>query len=444
MLDIKLNIQRFANHNININIVWEDDDNSKNTRPSSYTNVSGSITGSAGNLNYALYDGCNLADKNVTNSMTHYDEWKATTNWNTKVVPSGSSWVDSTIVISINANPIVGYTHTVTYDGATSTDYYYTITYHLDELDSLYEAEIEGKKVCGYKFGDKEVTLHKWRAPELGDILNGKTMRLVYPETNMAFYYIRTFTQVHTKGTISTTGGKISESGSYDYPDGTNLQFTYDIGLSTLTVSSAQLYKSTCIPGNTISDDKVTELTRMITYELPDDMGISLGGSNILENQEIAIQVDDKEIIKKEYELQPLLGTDKIEDIYLVYDGPDDLDTTLFSSQDTFDPTDSKYTLLGDRDTQDVYVPVITIVKNSNTYDSDGNPQKPYNFSIVGFSNNEMGYEDYIVLFKKQFGSSTVDIKNAAGKFTETGTLSSLGLNTSSVLYPYVKKIVWK
>lgn len=343
--------------------------------------------------------------------------------------------------------------------------------YTIDSSDENVIANILGMKIGSHnilevKKGNSLVkTFHDWREPKLGDNLNGQTIKIIYP-SNEPIYNTGYETSFLSNNYIVTDGNyMIREAGTYNQVDSasdyswTIEDYIYSIEIYKLTSEGwigdtvDTIYKSTTRikttysgSGATSEIQSQTEDIRKTETTLPSDIGVFVSA---VSNRGITFQVDDLRISTKTYSLQSLQGTDNLQNkMIFVSDFPTNIDKVWFPSPPSIDEygrfdIPEQYTLLSaekDFGNNGYYVYIIS-ADMVPTYSDTGQASTPYYFVING---QNMGLSSTIC--SKQYGASEVGIWNAPivpDQAPSSFTLAEAGLNTSSPLYPYIKKLVW-
>lgn len=333
-------------------------------------------------------------------------------------------------------------------------------------------AMFNGKPVIGFKNGNSTpVEYHSWRDPELADRLGGATLKFEYDSANPIS--ITDFSQCNYNNFYLLTSNSdyfIQELGSYDTPEAAeDYSWMRNVFTTSLTIANPstgytkKIYE--CVTtvyqdnkANTSRVESVKENVRLTELTVPSDFGDLYSASGTMYG--IHCKVDDYHVKKRAYQLATLTGNENINtSMVLIPEFPNNADTLLVPTI----PTPDEYggINLGDQfilygaeltwkeeydgemyDTTGVWYVQAGLHANYNqeTYEPDGT----YQFVVQG--SEQMQAQ---TLFAKQYGSSTVDYPNSAivtPAFPVSCLLKNLTpypLNTSSPLYPYIKKIQW-
>lgn len=315
-------------------------------------------------------------------------------------------------------------------------------------------AMFNGKPVVGMQHGTSEpVEFHSWRAPEMGDRLDGQTMKFNLPSSPIQ---IKSFDECgYNNYAIITSNSRYwgREFAGYEYLDGaddgswTRQKFTAAITIQDNQIGEyggvyETIYESETIVyfdnnAGTQRVESCTEITRKPEITLPSDFGTLIAYSMYLLAGGIQVQVDDYSVKKRGYQLVNLSANDSLaSDTLLIPTFPVNADTLLVPNPPAANEygmidLGSAFTLFAIENEYGYYALM------ANMYEVEG---KRY-FSVVL---EEMMQGQ--TMFYKEYGSSSVTINNSAAMLPAMGssyTFSSAGLNTSSPLYPYIKKVQW-
>lgn len=329
-------------------------------------------------------------------------------------------------------------------------------------------AMFNGKPVIGFKNGTSEpVEYHSWRTPETGDRLGGATLRFIYPSSNPIQITGYDMTGYNNNYLITSNDNYfVQELGSYETvsTDETNYTWSREKFTASLTITntstgySEKIYECDTIVYNNHDTgaqtvESVTENIRKTEVILPNDIGdLYLCGGTMFG---IYPQVDEYRITQRGYEYASLTGSENLQNgLILQSFFPANADTLLVPSlpapneygsiqlgdEFTLFAAETSYVLPGnDWDTMYVYSVMAMMFED---YDYETEVANGYFFYVSG---QEM-MQGQTVYAKKWNSSEAPSPANGIMVVPKCGvsyTLSQAGLNTSSPLYPYIKKIQW-
>ena len=291
-----------------------------------------------------------------------------------------------------------------------------------------------------------------YRTPEFADNLSGKVVKLNYSSSDPIS--IVSFNTRNNNYLVSTNSsayeavmyemGSSADDGSWNimtftalltigeekvYECVTTVKMTYDTSTGQQTSQEVQ---------------SIQEKVRKEYVTLPDNFGtlITYGGTAL----GITPQVDGSKITKRNYTLSALSTSDKINSngLLLMPEFPINIDKTWFPTAPTANEygnveMDSKYTLLNISKEYTVsgqeYPSAYTYYIAASMYKTDN----VYYFMMMG--SEELQGTTFCY---KEYGASTAQIWNQP--FLVPGCpveITLTDLNTSSPLYPYIKKVTW-
>ena len=306
-------------------------------------------------------------------------------------------------------------------------------------------------------------TFRSWRLPVFSDILSGQTVKITVPSSPMVidgyddcFYNNDYLIGSNSKYTIRELNSYDSESAAEDNSWDIMI-FTVgiyfinnDTGTQTPIYQCENRVKTTYNKNTGEPTSKTilstTEVVRMTSFTLPDDFGyiLSYGGSH----QNLDINVDDYRTKKQPYTLAPLLKTDNLQNrIVIVCDFPESIMNTLYPNGAD---ENTNYTLfqieqeipIPGEESPSYYVEVFQAMCMGDYIGSDSNYNPIYDGYFFVIQDAVMNYSTTIC--QKKFGETTPRIWNKV--IVIGGADASIpltALDTSSPLYPYVKKVVW-
>lgn len=303
-------------------------------------------------------------------------------------------------------------------------------------------------------------TFRSWRLPVFSDILSGQTLKFLAPASPMViddyedcFFNNNYLVGSNTKYTIRELNSYDQESAAEDYSWDIMI-FTVgiyfinnDTGTQTPIYQCNNRVKTTrnTSTGEVISKQilSTTEVVKLTSFTFPNDFGyiLSYGGSF----QGLDLQVDNYRTRQQPYTLAPLASTDNLQNrIVLVSSFPESIMNTLYPNG----PDEStEYALFMVDHTWGDYnewYETLQAVCYPNTIGHDSN-WNPINDGYWFVIQTAIIMNQYAICQKK-FGASSPTIWNRTAIIGGAEVSIPLGsaLNTSSPLYPYVKKVVWR
>jgi hypothetical protein len=302
-------------------------------------------------------------------------------------------------------------------------------------------------------------TFHSWRLPIFSDILSGQTVKITVPSSPIVITdWSRTF--YNNNYLISSGNYTFRELNNYEEESQASdyswmimrfiagLYFYDNAGNETVLYKCVNrvkiVYDSQGNPTYTLLS--TDEQVKRETFTLPNDFGyvLSYGGSN----QGLEINVDDYRVSKQPYTLAPLLKTDNLQNrIVIVCDFPESIinilypnganenvSYTLFEVQQEIPVPGEEY--------PSYYAETFHAVCEGDYVgqDSQYNPIYDGYFFVIQDSTTNVS----TFVCRKKFGETTPIIWNKVIIIGGAGASIPLtNMDTSSPLYPYVKKVVW-
>lgn len=299
---------------------------------------------------------------------------------------------------------------------------------------------------------NKNNNIPVYRTPEFADNLSGKVVKLNYSSSDPIS--IISFNTRNNNYLVSTNSSAY-EAVMYEMGDSAS-DGSWNIVTFTalLTIGEEKVYE--CVTtvkmtyntstGQQTSQEvqSIQEKIRKEYVTLPDNFGtlITYGGTAL----GITPQVDGSKVTKRGYTLSALSKTDKINSngLLLMPEFPINIDKTWFPTAPAANEygnveLDSKYTLLN---ISKEYTVSGQEYPSAYTYYIAAAMQKTNNIYYFMM----MGSEELqgVTFCYKEYGASTAQIWNQP--FLVPGCpieITLTDLNTSSPLYPYIKKVIW-
>ena len=291
-----------------------------------------------------------------------------------------------------------------------------------------------------------------YRTPEFADNLSGKVVKLNYSSSDpISIVSFNTRNNNYLVSTNSSAYEAVMYEMKSSADDGSWNIMTFT---ALLTIGEEKVYE--CVTtvkmtyntstGQQTSQEiqSVQENVRKEYITLPDNFGtlITYGGTAL----GITPQIDGSKVTKREYTLSTLSKTDKIgsNGLLLMPEFPINIDKTWFPTAPAANEygnvqLDSKYTLLNISKEYTVsgqeYPSAYTYYIAASMHKTDN----VYYFMMMG--SEELQGTTFCY---KEYGASTAQIWNQP--FLVPGCPVEIvltDLNTSSPLYPYIKKIIW-
>ena len=302
-------------------------------------------------------------------------------------------------------------------------------------------------------------TFHSWRLPVFSDILSGQTVKITVPSSPIVITsWDGTF--YNNNYLISSGNYGFRELNSYEDESQASdyswvitkfiagLYFYDSAGTETALYECVNrvkiVYDSQGNPTYTLLS--TDEQVKRETFTLPNDFGyvLSYGGSY----QYLDINVDDYRVPKQPYTLAPLLKTDNLQNqIVIVCDFPESIMNTLYPNGAD---ENTSYTLfeieqeipVPGQEYPSYYVEAFHAMCMGDYVGQDSQYNPIYDGYFFVIQDSVMNYSTTVC--QKKFGETTPRIWNEVIVIGGAGTSIPLtSMDTSSPLYPYVKKVVW-
>lgn len=301
-------------------------------------------------------------------------------------------------------------------------------------------------------------TFRSWRLPVFSDILSGQTLKFLAPASPMVIddYDDCFFNNDYLIG--SNSKYTVRELNSYDYESAAD-DYSWEIMIYTVGIYFINNDTNVQTPiyqcnnrvkttrntstGEVISKQilSTTEVVKLTSFTFPNDFGyiLAYGGSF----QGLDLQVDNYRTRQQPYTLAPLTTSDNLQNrIVLVSNFPESIMTTLYPNGAD---ESTEYTLfLADQQIgeYDYWYEQFHAVCYPNVigYDSSWNPIIDGYWFVIQTANMGSQY----AICQKKFGASSPTMWNRTAVVGgASASVPLTGLNTSSPLYPYVKKVIW-
>lgn len=316
------------------------------------------------------------------------------------------------------------------------------MTYRIADLDDhILNMWVGSKPVTKAQYGSHIFEYYRYTEISTGTILSGLTGYTRFPDSPIV---ISSFKQCfYNNNYLIPSNSKYSfqELNNYDFDSSNSdiIIFTAGLYFYTNGVLTDTLYKSvTRYNSATSKIISTTEEVKKDRFIFPSDFGYVkyMEGSK----QDLNIGMDQRLWKTQPYEITNLLKTDDLKNDYsFLCSFPTDFEDTLYPSG----PNTSKvYTLFSETKTwresgQDYDTQYSLALKASCEEEDNGK----YIFKIY----LEDDIDIYLICYKSDFYASSPDQWNKMVRpiKPEVSVLLS-SLDTSSLLYQYVKKLVWK